>query len=338
MRNGVRRERARIAAVLGIMACGGAPDEREEGATLPTTVNATAATTATTADATTADATADASSDAPTTTTDVDTSDPSSTSPATTDPTSATTTDVTTTVEPESESEATTEEFGEPFMLVDPLVDGTVGTAVGGAFGPDGWTVTGNADRVYWALPRLTEGSVEFTMANVTLDNLPLNDHEVFGLYEGGFGIEHPIDYNPEYRVNNYKSMIRIYGQAEPDRVGQQKIMWGMCPHGAPGYTDACPCAGAFFEEPFGGDGSWDGTPQRLRVEWGGGYTRYLRNDAVVLEIDWTQAGVAFGPEELYVSIGTPRPEDVGSASMPIGALFYDVVIEGVTGPAASCM
>lgn len=227
---------------------------------------------------------------------------------------------------------------GEPFSMSDPLIDGTMGSAVGGSFGPDGWTTTDRTDRIYWALPRLAEGSFEFTVTGLTVELMPLNDHEIFAMYEGGWGIEHPIAYNPEFRVNNYKSMIRIYGQAEPDRVGQQKIMWGMCPHGAPGYTDACPCAGAFFEEPFGGDGSWDGTPQRLRVEWGGGYTRYLRNDAVVLEIDWTQAGVAFGPEELYVSIGTPRPEDVGSASMPIGALFYDVVIEGVTGPAASCM
>jgi len=227
---------------------------------------------------------------------------------------------------------------GEPeyFMMTDPLTGGTMGTAVGGAFGPDGWTVTANADRIYWALPRLAEGSVEFTMANVTLANLPLADHEVFGLYEGGHGIEHPINYNPEYRVNAYKSMIRIYGTAEADRAGQQKIMWGMCPGGAPGYFDACPCA-SFFEEPFGGDGTWDGSPQRLRVEWGDGHTRYLRGGAVILEIDWSQTGLSFGPQELYVSIGTPRPEDVGDASMPIGAVFSDVVIEGMTGPEATC-
>lgn len=232
--------------------------------------------------------------------------------------------------------ETTTTGDPEHFMMTDPLVNGTMGTALGGAFGDTGWTVTGNADRIYWALPRLVEGSVEFTMANVTLANLPLPDHEVFGLYEGGHGIEHPINYNPEYRVNAYKSMIRIYGTAEPKRQGQQKIMWGMCPGGAPGYFDACPCA-SFFEEPFGGDANWDGTPQRMRVEWGGGHTRYLRNGAVVLDIDWSGSGMMFGPNELYVSIGTPRPEDVAEASMPIGAVFSDVVIEGVLGPEATC-
>jgi hypothetical protein len=224
-------------------------------------------------------------------------------------------------------------------MLNDPLVDGTMGPAVGGTFGPDGWTVTGNPDRIYWELPRLAEGSVEFTVTNMTLANLPLNDHEIFGLYEGGYDIEHPIPYNPEYRNNHYKSMIRIYVAAETKRAGQQKIMWGMCPAGAPGYieADACACGTSFFEEPFGGDGNWSGGPERLRVEWGGGFTRYLRNDAVILEIDWSQSGLVFGPDGLYVSLGTPRPLDVAEASMPVGAVFSDVVIEGVTGPLATC-
>lgn len=245
----------------------------------------------------------------------------------------------------DSSPEATTEtpttdtgnDTGEPFSFSDPLVNGTTGTALGGSFGADGWTVTANADRIYWALPTLAEGSVEFTVSGITLDNLPLNDHEIFGLYEGGLGIEHPINYNPEYRVNHYKSMIRIYGQAEVDRVGQQKIMWGMCPDGAPGYADGCTCPTSFFEEPFGGDGTWDGSPQRLRVEWGGGFTRYLRNGGVVLEIDWSASGTSFGPEALYVSIGTPRPEDVFEASMPIGAVFSDLVVEGTIGTHVTC-
>lgn len=231
----------------------------------------------------------------------------------------------------------TTTGGGEPFMLVDPLVDGTLGTALGGSFGSNGWTVTGVADRVYWEVPTLAQGSVEFTVEGMTLDNMPLEDHEIFSMYEGGWGIEHPIGYNPEYRVNDYKSMIRVYGQAEIERVGQQKIMWKMCPGGAPGFReDPCPCT-EFFEEPFGGDGTWDGSAQRLRVEWADGMTRYLRNDAVVLEIDWSGSGLSFGPQALYVSIGTSRPEEVDTASMPLGAVFRDVVIEGITGPLATC-
>lgn len=231
---------------------------------------------------------------------------------------------------------------GEPsefFMFADPLIGGTMGTALGGSFGDAGWTVTGKTDRVFWSVPRLVEGKVAFTIAGVTLDNLPLNDHEVFAMYEGGYDIAHPIGYSPEFRNNAFKSMIRIYGQAEVGRTGQQKVMWGVCPMGAPGYHGGeCPCTSpvGFFDEPFGGDATWDGSPQRLTVEWKDGVTRYLRNDVEVLSIDWSATGLAFGPEDLYVSLGTPRAEAVDTAGMPIGAVFSDLVIEGWTGSASA--
>jgi hypothetical protein len=185
-------------------------------------------------------------------------------------------------------------------------------------------------------------GSVEFTVSNIVLSlepgqgNLDNADHEIFALYDGGYDMVEPVPYSPDFRDNHYKSMIRVYGRLEPGREGQQKIMWGMCPSGAPGHGE-CGCQN-FFEEPFGGDGTWDGTPQRLRVEWGNGFTRYSRNQAVVLEIDWSQSGLEFGPDELHISLGTSRPLAVGTASMPIGAVFSDVVIEGVEGSeVASC-
>ena len=303
-----------------VAACNGPAESRDSASTLGTSMTAPA----------TSD-TGDDGSSGPTSTSDESETSVSSTMPSSESSTSG--------VDPSSGAMESTGVFGEPFMLSDPLIDGTMGTAVGGTFGADGWTVTGNADRIYWELPRLAEGSVEFTVTNMTLANLPLNDHEIFGLYEGGYDIEHPIPYNPEYRNNHYKSMIRIYGAAETKRAGQQKIMWGMCPAGAPGYNEdtPCPCGTEFFEEPFGGDPNWSGGPERLRVEWGGGFTRYLRNGAVVLEIDWSASGLVFGPDSLYVSLGTPRPLDVAEASMPVGAVFSDVVIEGVTGPFATC-
>jgi hypothetical protein len=235
-----------------------------------------------------------------------------------------------------SSSSSGDESSGEPseyVMFADPLTGGTTGTAVGGSFDANGWTVTERTDRVYWALPRLVEGSAEFTVTGLTLAKLPLNDHEIFAMYEGGKGTSHPIKYNPEFRNNAFKSMIRIYGTAEVGREGQQKIMWGMCPFGAGSHGGECPCASGFFEEPFGGDGNWDGTPQRLRVEWADGVTRYLRNDVEVLTIEWAASGLTFGPEALYLSLGTPRPQDVDTAGMPIGAVFSDLVVEGWTGP-----
>jgi hypothetical protein len=128
--------------------------------------------------------------------------------------------------------------------------------------------------------------------------------------------------------------MIRLYGQQEEGRVGQQKIMWGICPDGAPGYNvdGPCLCSTSFFEEPFGGDGTWDGTPQTLRIEWADGVTRYLRNGVETLVVEWGDTGLEFAPSELHASLGTSRPLDVGDASMPVGAVFSDVVVEGVIG------
>lgn len=313
----------------------------DDGSTTATTL--TTATTATTATATTTGPGDGESTAAPVT------SGPDDTSSAPTVPdldtgepvtTTASTTHGPTGPDDTTAGESSSGEPSEPFLLNDPLIGGTMGTPVGGGFGDTGWTVLDRADRIYWSVPRLVEGSVEFTLTNVTLANLPLNDHEVFAMYEGGYDIEHPIKYSPDFRNNSFKSMIRIYGQAEGgDRVGKQKIMWGLCPFGAPGYHGGeCPCQNppGFFEEPFAGDPNWDGSPQRLRVEWKDGVTRYLRNGNEVLKIEWGDSGLTFGPEDLYISLGNPRPLEVDTAGMPIGAVFSDVVIEGMTGPASA--
>lgn len=225
---------------------------------------------------------------------------------------------------------------GGAFHLEDGLRGGTRGNPVGGSFAMDGWHVTDRRDRIWYALPRLVSGSVEFTLSNVTMSSLgETGDTEVFAMYEGGYGITEPIRYSPEFRVNHYKCMLRLYANGEAGRAGQQKLMWGMCPSGAPGYGD-CGC-GSFFEEPFGGNGTWDGSPQRMRVEWGGGRTRYLRNGAVVLTIDWSDSGLTFGPSDLHLSLGTSRPSGVSDAQLPVGAVFSDLVVDGVEGELARC-
>lgn len=228
---------------------------------------------------------------------------------------------------------------GVPFTLSDSLRGSTLGNPVGGSFSPDGWTVTAANDRLWYIIPRLVEGSVEFTISNATLGNLLLNDNEIFAMYDGGYDITEPVNYNPEYRNNNFKSMIRIYGVAEVGREGLQKLMWNICPDGPPGYGDGTPCVCPtnFFSEPYGGDPTWDGTPQRFRVEWGGGVTRLYRNGAEVHAIDWSGTGLQFGPNELHFSLGTSRADAVGTAGMPIGAVFSDLVVQGMTGGEASC-
>jgi hypothetical protein len=76
-------------------------------------------------------------------------------------------------------------------------------------------------------------------------------------MYEGGYGMQEPIRYSPELRQNNDKSVLRIYGQAETGRVGATKLMWSMCPDGAPGDNNGCNCGKQFFDEPFNNDGAF---------------------------------------------------------------------------------
>lgn len=223
------------------------------------------------------------------------------------------------------------------FHLEDSLRGGTMGNVQGGSFSAEGWTIGAVDDHIWYALPRLASGYVEFTVANITLAVLPLADHEIFAMYEAGYGIGSPPNYNPEFRQNHYKVLIRIYGTPEPARAGFMKLMWGICPDGAPGWSTAgCVCPTSFFAEPFDDPGPWTGDPVRVRVEWGGGTTRLLRDGVEVVGIDWSGAGVGFGPDTLHLMIGSPR-NDGGLSSMPMGARFSDLVVDGDPGPLATC-
>jgi MYXO-CTERM domain-containing protein len=226
------------------------------------------------------------------------------------------------------------------YHFEDSLRGSTTGSAVGGSFSADGWTVTGEADRIWWALPRLVSGSVEFTVTNVSAANLLVNDNEIFSMYEAGYGIPEPIGYGPYFRQNHYKMLVRIYGQAETGREGAVKLMWGMCPSGAPGYwTDAamtCGCEG-FFEEPFDAAPPWDGAPTRIRIAWADGVTRLFRDGVEIVSVDWSASGLRFAPSELHAMLGSSRNDAVDTSSMPIGAVFSDVVIDGEEGPVATC-
>ena len=220
----------------------------------------------------------------------------------------------------------------QPYHLDDSLLGSTSGNRTGGSLGADGWTITGADDRIWYALPRLASGYVEFTVANITPAVLPLPDHEIFAMYEDGYGLGEPIDYGAGFRQNHYKALLRIYGAPEPTRLGFMKLMWGICPSGSPG-VDACGC-GSFFEEPFGDPGAWTGAPVRVRVEWGDGRSRLLRDGVEVVGVDWT--GFEFGPSELHMMLGSPR-NATGLSGMPLGATFSNLVVDGQRGPLATC-
>jgi hypothetical protein len=228
---------------------------------------------------------------------------------------------------------------GAPFSLTDSLKDSQPkGTPVGGSLGPEGWTVTGKTDRIWYALPRLVQGSIEFTVSGITHANLDLADHEIFSLYDAGHGITEPINYDPQFRGNHYKQLIRIYGQGVADRLGEQKFIMLMCPDGAPGYGD-CRCPKSYYDGDgwWGGNREWDGSPSRIKVSWGNGRATYSRDGVEVWTNDYSATGLVFGPAELHFTIGCARHDAVVDAGMPIGAVFSDVSVTGIEGPAATC-
>lgn len=219
----------------------------------------------------------------------------------------------------------------------------TLGNAVGGEFTADGWRVTDRSDRMWFEVPRLVSGSIEVTVTGILFTgvgnptNIPESDYEILSMYEAGYGIGdgEPIRYAP-FIINHYKTLVRIYGAEEPGRPGEQKLLARICPGGAPGYledaAESCPCP-EFHQEPFGGDGTWDGSPERIRLEWGDGTMRLLRNGALVLSVDWSASGVTFAPDTLHFALGSPRP----TAYLPVGAVFSDLVVDGVEGARATC-
>jgi hypothetical protein len=228
---------------------------------------------------------------------------------------------------------------GTPFNLNDSLKDNQPkGNPVGGSFGPDGWTVTAKTDRIWYAVPRLVEGSIQFTVSGITHANLNLADHEIFSMYDAGHGIPEPINYNPEFRDNHYKQLIRIYGQMVPERLGEQKFIMLMCPDGAPGYG-ACACGKSFYDGDgwWGGNPAWDGSATTIKVTWGNGKATYSRDGVDVWTNDYTASGLDFGPSELHFTIGCPRHDAIGDAGMPIGAVFSDVIAQGIDGSIETC-
>jgi hypothetical protein len=220
------------------------------------------------------------------------------------------------------------------FELNDPLQGATLGQTKGGQLSEQGWTTTDTKDRLWYVVPRLTEGSVEFTVSGITLEKIPLVDHEIFSMYDGGYDLQEPVAYSPDFRNNAYKMLIRIYGQNEPSRTGQQKLLLSLCPVGAPGYHDGiCPCSNYFNEEPFGGDPAFDGSPEVLRVEWSPTSMRYLRNGTQIHQTDWSSTGILWGPSKLHVLLGSPRNDLFPDVGMPVGITYSNLKIQGVEGP-----
>lgn len=224
----------------------------------------------------------------------------------------------------------------EPFDLNDSLRGTTTGTMIGGQITSTGWRVMDRHDRIYWAIPPLREGAIEFTvtgMSNGSGSNMALGDMEIFTMYDGGHGMTEPVAYFYNFRNNYYKVVVRVAGTTRPDS-GEQELIWVNCAGGDPGYnSEGCPCSNGYGASPQGGLATWDGTGERFRVEWNDTGSRLFRNGTMVVEHGW-DAERAYAPYDLHFSFGTARAGDIPESGLPVGAVFSDLVVDGTTGTA----
>lgn len=92
-------------------------------------------------------------------------------------------------------------------VFVDPLKGSTTGTRSGGKFVAGGWQVTGKDDTIYWHLPTIARGAVEFDVCGFAPNEsrpgmqdkselFHMYDHTVGGAdgkYLGGYHVINPL-------------------------------------------------------------------------------------------------------------------------------------------------
>jgi hypothetical protein len=123
--------------------------------------------------------------------------------------------------------------------------------------------------------------------------------------------------------------MVRVQRDAT---AGQQEMDWSNCAGGASARDAVCPCSNGYFDRPLGGNGVWDGSGERIRVEWNAASgARLLRNGVEVVSHTWPSTN-SFAPSVLHFSFGTSRSTVIPEAGLPVGAVFSDLVVEGTTG------
>ncbi|MBI5502553.1 MAG: DNRLRE domain-containing protein [Deltaproteobacteria bacterium] len=208
----------------------------------------------------------------------------------------------------------------------------------GGTFSAAGWTVTGEADAVWYEIgDALASGRVEYTVTGLSLaTSLTGVDHDLLTLYQAPTGMAEPVPYSPYFRNNDFKVFTRIFGTGETSRPGAMKIELAFCPRGEPWYHDdactpECDRSGLAYGA-SGGDIGWDAAASyRMAVAWGGERMAFYR-DGVELGVV-TYPG-EWAPQPLRVRLGSPRHDGVypGQAMMPLGITIRDVLIQGEPG------
>lgn len=202
-------------------------------------------------------------------------------------------------------------------VLVDSLRGSTKGTQGGGAFQADGWRVTGKDDFIYWHIPTLRQGAVEWSVRGLRAnDSRPegADKNEIFHMYDWSYNNADTV--YDGYRNGPYKHFIRKTNVLDPARMDSLELVWVIAPN---------------YVEPDTRILTWDpAVTYRFREEWGpdgAGNTeiRTYRDGEKIMTMSvagsWNPTGHAL---RIAASTRAPLYSDFGA---PIDAVYSDVQV-----------
>ncbi len=194
-------------------------------------------------------------------------------------------------------------------VLDDPLQGSTTGTRSGGAFVAGGWKVTGQHDSIYWHIPTITQGAVEWVVRGIAGNECRagLTDKcEFFHMYDHAFGGS-DTNYNGGYRDNPYKHFLRKI-DCQGGTVDAMELVWKI--------------AGEHVE-PDSKVLTWDpAASYRFREEWGpeGANSVIRTHRDGVLVMTMSVPGV-YAPSGHSIRIAA-SPRRAADAGAPLGAIY----------------
>src|SRR6185295_10727998 len=212
--------------------------------------------------------------------------------------------------------------WAQELILDDSLRGSTQGTTGGGSFSGEGWRVTNKNDSIYWHIPTLPQGAVEFSVRGIIPnDSRPEgNDkNEFFHMYDWTYNNADTV--YDGYRNGPYKHFIRKTNMLDPGKTNSMEMEFKLP---------------ADDIEPDTAQLSWDPShTYRFREEWGpdgSGRTafRVLRDGAVIMTANligsWTPGGHAV---RIGGSTRAPLYPDFGA---PVDAVFSDLKVWRTSG------
>jgi hypothetical protein len=194
---------------------------------------------------------------------------------------------------------------------------GTSGTRSGGSFQADGWRVTGKNDYIYWHIPTVSSGAVEFSVRGLRPnDTRPegADKNEIFHMYDWTWN-NADTSYAPGYRDDRFKHFIRKTN-GDVGKIDSCEFVWAIDPN---------------YVEPDSQILSWDqNATYRFREEWGSdgagnSYLKCFRDGALILQTSipgsWTPAGHAI---RIGASPRAPGYPDFGAC---VDAVYSDLKV-----------